>query len=140
MHVAKNNGTILKSIHCSAPSAWPLKINYFTGWFNFSDIFSSFSGLTAFFFLLSFFVLLNGQMHIRGSISYFWRLTIGLCSINGCDSRREAGVTTSSKVNEKPWRIKSKNKKAEKYQIPEMNAVKPEKTENIKEKSNRPVK
>ena len=36
--------------------------------------------------------------------------------------------------------LNRKIKKQKKNQIPEMNAVKPEKTENIKEKSNRPVK
>ena len=36
--------------------------------------------------------------------------------------------------------LNRKIKKQKKYQIPEMNAVKPEKTENIKEKSNQPVK
>ena len=51
---------------------------YFTGWFIFSDIFSSFSGLTAFisdichfFTFLLFYLILHGQMHIRGLISYF---------------------------------------------------------------------
>ena len=33
-----------------------------------------------------------------------------------------------------------KIKKAKKYQIPEINAVKPQKTEKIKENSNQPVK
>ena len=36
--------------------------------------------------------------------------------------------------------LNRKIKKQKKYQIPEINAVKPEKTEKIKEKSNQPVK
>ena len=36
--------------------------------------------------------------------------------------------------------LNRKIKKQKKYQIPEMNAVKPEKQKNIKENSNQPVK
>ena len=36
--------------------------------------------------------------------------------------------------------LNRKIKKQKKYQIPEINAVKPEKAEKIKEKSNQPVK
>ena len=79
----KSNGLLSNNTYVFEPTFSDI---YFTGWFNFSAIFSSFSGLTAFisgichFFLLFlfFYLILHGQMHIRGLNSYFCGLMIGL--------------------------------------------------------------
>ena len=106
------------------------------------------------FFWLDFFIFLFNS---PWSNAYTWVDFIFLKAYDWLtfkDSRWEAGEPTSfqgqweASISMKSTHVYTfdhgelnrKIKKQKKYQIPEMNAVKPEKTENIKEKSNRPVK
>ena len=93
-------------------------------------------------------------MNTRGLISYLWRPLIGLgkklvhLPLSGsCNHLLKISFSIGFR-NMKSTHVYSfghdliniKIKMLKKYQIPEINAVKPEKAEKIKEKANQPVK
>ena len=93
-------------------------------------------------------------MNTRGLISYLWRPLIGLgkklvhLPLSGSFNRLLKISLSIGFRNMKSTHVYSfghdliniKRKMLKKYQIPEINAVKPEKAEKIKEKANQPVK